>query len=541
MKSTSTLGFKLVVLFMIFLLLILGGCGLVTYMNQMSIYRDQCETDVRNVGEYLEDLIQMDGKDFARYQKYYLGHFHEVNIPIDADEYVTYQKDFEKAFKKYHPGKTLDADIDFEDLNENVQRAYFKYRHLYWLLTFEKAREDFDLPYTYYLVPDSETHNVIYMIDGERTSRAKHLKILEESPEYKPFDHPQGDEEEYMYLSDEYHNDRDKYAVEWDTWETGKEQDGFQIWKNQWGDTYAYYVPVIINGEKIGLVGTEIEIAKVNKGILQNTVRQFLVVGLILLIGMLILVLFINRSYIHRIAELEANVQLFARTKDASVADKIREGLRGENEITSLSRQVAQMIDEIRNYITSLGVVNEQLDQANVNVARMSELALTDGLTGIRNMTAYQQEMDWMEEKLEKEPMEFAIAMVDLNDLKKINDTYGHEKGNKTIISLSKIICDMFQHSKVYRIGGDEFAAILLNEDYRNRDALVEEFCSLFERMRADENLQSWERISAAIGMAVYDPEEDSRVNDVFRRADVLMYENKKQMKNAIDKSVPEA
>lgn len=541
MKSTSTLGFKLVVLFMIFLLLILGGCGLVTYMNQMSIYRDQCETDVRNVGEYLEDLIQMDGKDFARYQKYYLGHFHEVNIPIDADEYVTYQKDFEKAFKKYHPGKTLDADIDFEDLNENVQRAYFKYRHLYWLLTFEKAREDFDLPYTYYLVPDSETHNVIYMIDGERTSRAKHLKILEESPEYKPFDHPQGDEEEYMYLSDEYHNDRDKYAVEWDTWETGKEQDGFQIWKNQWGDTYAYYVPVIINGEKIGLVGTEVEIAKVNKGILQNTVRQFLVVGLILLIGMLILVLFINRSYIRRIAELEANVQLFARTKDASVADKIREGLRGENEITSLSRQVAQMIDEIRNYITSLGVVNEQLDQANVNVARMSELALTDGLTGIRNMTAYQQEMDWMEEKLEKEPMEFAIAMVDLNDLKKINDTYGHEKGNKTIISLSKIICDMFQHSKVYRIGGDEFAAILLNEDYRNRDALVEEFCSLFERMRADENLQSWERISAAIGMAVYDPEEDSRVNDVFRRADVLMYENKKRMKNAIDKSVPEA
>ncbi len=284
-----------------------------------------------------------------------------MNIPIDADEYVTYQKDFEKAFKKYHPGRTLDVDIEFEDLNTKVQRAYFKYRHLYWLLAFEKAREDFDLPYTYYLVPDSKTHNVIYMIDGERTSRAKHLKILEESPEYKPFDHPQGDEEEYMYLSDEYHNDRDKYAVEWDTWETGKE------------------------------------------------------------------------------------------------------------------------------------------------------------------------------------PLEFAIAMVDLNDLKKINDTYGHEKGNKAIISLSKILCDMFQHSKVYRIGGDEFAAILLGEDYRNRDALVEKFCSLFERMRADENLQTWERISAAIGMAVYDPEEDSRVNDVFRRADVLMYENKKRMKNAIDKSVPEA
>ena len=60
-----------------------------------------------------------------------------------------------------------------------------------------------------------------------------------------------------------------------------------------------------------------------------------------------------------------------------------------------------------------------------------------------------------MEERIQKGEKKLGIAIVDLNFLKKINDTYGHEKGNLAIKKLCFIICHIFQHSPVFRIGGD--------------------------------------------------------------------------------------
>ena len=56
---------------------------------------------------------------------------------------------------------------------------------------------------------------------------------------------------------------------------------------------------------------------------------------------------------------------------------------------------------------------------------------------------------------------------IDLNNLKTINDTYGHDKGNIAIMKLANMICEVFSKSPVFRIGGDEFAVILFKKDYR--------------------------------------------------------------------------
>ena len=89
LKKTQTLGFKLSMLLLGFLLVVLVSCGVLTYFNQMSSYREQCETNLRDVGEYLESLITADGVDFIRYQTYFLTHYGEVNVPVDAVEYVS--------------------------------------------------------------------------------------------------------------------------------------------------------------------------------------------------------------------------------------------------------------------------------------------------------------------------------------------------------------------------------------------------------------------------------------------------------------------
>ena len=69
----------------------------------------------------------------------------------------------------------------------------------------------------------------------------------------------------------------------------------------------------------------------------------------------------------------------------------------------------------------------------------------------------------------------FGIAMIDLNNLKVINDTYGYEEGNYAIKKLCEIVCSVFSHSLVFRIGGDEFVVILKGADqkmYENKNEM---------------------------------------------------------------------
>ena len=119
--------------------------------------------------------------------------------------------------------------------------------------------------------------------------------------------------------------------------------------------------------------------------------------------------------------------------------------------------------------------------------------------------------------------------MIDLNDLKEVNDTYGHDYGNIYLQNISNVICNTFIHSPVFRIGGDEFAVVLKNNDYDKIETLVEEFNRTLSECTNLDN--QWEQLSAAIGYALYDPQKDSCADDVFQRADKNMYQNKKTMK----------
>ncbi|MBQ2529413.1 MAG: GGDEF domain-containing protein, partial [Treponema sp.] len=123
------------------------------------------------------------------------------------------------------------------------------------------------------------------------------------------------------------------------------------------------------------------------------------------------------------------------------------------------------------------------------------------------------------------------IAMIDLNYLKKINDTYGHDKGNVAIITLCQIVCHIFDHSPVFRIGGDEFVVVLRGHDLEHIDELIEEFNRQLKEKQDNAELQYWEKVSAAIGYAVYDSAVDSDFDALFKRADDAMYKNKEAMK----------
>ena len=164
--------------------------------------------------------------------------------------------------------------------------------------------------------------------------------------------------------------------------------------------------------------------------------------------------------------------------------------------------------------------------------SQMSELANKDALTGVRNKTAYDKEIIRMEYALSVgKQTAFGIGMIDLNFLKRINDTYGHEQGDYAIKKLCRVVCATFVHSPVFRIGGDEFVVILEGSDYENVQTLSAELKQKMQSMEEDTNLEPWEKVSASVGFAFYDKDQDTSVLNVFRRADAEMYACKKNMK----------
>ena len=156
----------------------------------------------------------------------------------------------------------------------------------------------------------------------------------------------------------------------------------------------------------------------------------------------------------------------------------------------------------------------------------VQDMALKDSLTGIKNKRAFKQRENQLNQAIKKkEPLQFAIVVCDVNDLKVINDTQGHLAGDQYIKNTCSFICHVFQHSPVFRFGGDEFVVILTGSDFENREQLMQE---LDQNNR--KNLLTGELV-VANGLAEFDPSQDTCTNDVLQRADNSMYENKMQLK----------
>lgn len=153
-------------------------------------------------------------------------------------------------------------------------------------------------------------------------------------------------------------------------------------------------------------------------------------------------------------------------------------------------------------------------------------LAYTDPLTGVKSKRAYLEAIERIDKGVSDGSIdEFGVIVFDLNGLKTVNDTLGHEEGDRYIKEGSAIICGTFCHSPVFRIGGDEFVVILEGTDYLKRDILIAEFEELIE-----ENQRSG-KVVVSSGIDEFDLSCDTSFSSVFERADKKMYERKCYLK----------
>lgn len=194
-------------------------------------------------------------------------------------------------------------------------------------------------------------------------------------------------------------------------------------------------------------------------------------------------------------------------------------------------RHIDIMCEDKKHFLFCMENVDDEVKDAEEqkeNLKYAERMARFDELTGVKNQKAFTEETRIINVKI-KSHMEtpiFGVVMCDVNDLKRINDTRGHSFGDEAIQRTSRMICEIYKHSPVFRIGGDEFAVILTGSDFDDREALLKK---LKEESLANQRSRSGPVV--ACGMAVYDPGTDIEFSDVFERADNFMYENKKDLK----------
>ena len=181
--------------------------------------------------------------------------------------------------------------------------------------------------------------------------------------------------------------------------------------------------------------------------------------------------------------------------------------------------------DEVGILTRSFEVTVSSLKQY---VASMNNMAFTDPLTQVKNKTAYDKAALGLQNDMDADRAKFGLVMLDLNGLKYINDQFGHDRGDEYIVTCAKLICNVFKHSPVFRIGGDEFIVILVDENLEKWEILLSKLNNKIEESL--ESAEIWKRLCIAKGIAFNGP-GDKTPEDVFVRADKAMYADKKKMK----------
>lgn len=181
-------------------------------------------------------------------------------------------------------------------------------------------------------------------------------------------------------------------------------------------------------------------------------------------------------------------------------------------------------------YIAVMGVLSINEAKVWMELGHKAEgyrdMAFHDQLTGLYNRHAFVKHTtsDMFQ------PVGCTLVMLDLNELKKCNDTFGHDAGDRYIIAGAKVIEDTFgQYGKVYRMGGDEFCVLMQNVE----ESVVEQACCMLQQNTEKFNASSGELfcMQIACGYMGYVGERDFNIEDTLRRADHKMYKNKIAMK----------
>ena len=178
--------------------------------------------------------------------------------------------------------------------------------------------------------------------------------------------------------------------------------------------------------------------------------------------------------------------------------------------------------------VSSFMILKKREESHAVELGEVRNMANTDSMTGVKNKHAFTGYEAHVNSRISSGELDaFAVVVCDVNGLKWVNDNKGHQAGDEYIKAACRMICVLFKHSPVFRVGGDEFVVVLIGDDYDMREKLMAEL------NRQSESNSETGGVIVAAGIAEYLLGKDLSMSSVFERADTRMYTRKKELKGA--------
>jgi len=170
--------------------------------------------------------------------------------------------------------------------------------------------------------------------------------------------------------------------------------------------------------------------------------------------------------------------------------------------------------------------------EALENIQIVTNHANRDYLTGLYNRRYFFDTMQTYQAELEESQERFAVAMIDIDHFKKVNDTYGHDVGDKVIVALADILRSSTSHRDIVaRFGGEEFCVVLKNINRYSALDIFERIRSQIEKfsLHIDEN--TYIQFTVSIGLAMNSEES---LDETINEADLMLYKAKNSGRNLV-------
>ncbi len=313
-----------------------------------------------------------------------------------------------------------------------------------------------------------------------------------------------------------------------------------RISHGDWGWLCSAFYPVYAsNGEAVCVVGCDFGMDDVMAQRYQ--LLAYIVIGSLLFTAAVMIgaVLLINKVVVKPLDAMTREMKHFEPSEHLTYEDAgvINLDIHSRDEIQEIYDGIRSMQINIVDYLKDVSTLQQdklkaqiEIEDKEKQIGKLSIETYKDALTGVGNKSAYVKKTEELNKLISEGEAEFAIAMIDINNLKDINDEYGHKAGDIYIKGCCEMVCDAFKHSPVFRIGGDEFVVVLQGRDYADRKEIANRLRDEYVKTYSNTEADPWQRFSAAIGVAEF-ASDDNTVELVFKRADKRMYEDKAEFK----------
>ena len=181
-----------------------------------------------------------------------------------------------------------------------------------------------------------------------------------------------------------------------------------------------------------------------------------------------------------------------------------RHNFSDENEVSIIHQSFNDLHDELQNKMNMLNEVSQKLIDSNL---RLKELASTDELTSLYNRRYFDLRLAEETSRSDRYQQKLSLIMIDFDDFKKHNDTYGHQTGDKLLCEMAKLIRKSIRKSDMaFRYGGDEFVVLVPGCDIKKAEYLAKGLVNKVSKHQFEnQEGQPLDRLSISCGVACYD------------------------------------